>query len=492
MSRPPVTVPTGAERWQDFGDPWPRVRTQARVLRTNTELLYLWRKDILAWCFDTLHQLPRDWQPAILAAIAAVLWSKGDVSIAIAACRGAGKSRAAAIIALWFLTTRKNSLVMFLAPVWSQVYDSLWTEIRMLWANSIWPQLRPDWKLGETPRIKTGWPDWRAIGIASNRVQNLESRHAPGGVCIILDEGKAINDDIRESVDGMLHRFGVESLLVTIGTPGAPLGFFYRAFADDRAHWDLQIRVRSLDIPSLRKRALLRRERLGPDNPWYLMQEEAEFVGADEFTVLPYNIIAQAIDAPIPDNHNYRRGIALDPAGRGADESVLMKGTGPIMRSIQAWQGWDEMQTAGHTAKEARAFRPEFVILDEIGLGAGIRSRVAELLSQKVGRGVRRRGDIRVVGYNAGHKARDSEQYENRKAEDLFALRMMLEDGELSIPNNAMLIQQWAAYRFKASAKGRTMIEDPEDSPDYGDCGVMLYAGMAKRAPMKGQRVSWI
>jgi hypothetical protein len=132
--------------------------------------------------------------------------------------------------------------------------------------------------------------------------------------------------------------------------------------------------------------------------------------------------------------------------------------------------------------------------VDEVGIGDGVRSRIREILGQRVSKGVRSRssGDARVIGYNAGKAARDSEQYENRKAEDLFTIRERLEAGEVSIPNHALLISQWCSYRWESSTKGRTRIVDPDDSPDFGDCAIMLYSGMDRRPAVKGKRVKWI
>lgn len=488
----------GAFNWSEFGDPWPRCRTQNKILRTSTDLLRLWRTDILAWCYDTLHELPREWQPAVLEACCELLNAHGDVSIAIVACRKAGKSRAAAVIALWFLTTRKDSLVIFIAPIWSQVVDSLWAEIRTLWLHSIWPKMFPKWRLGEVPRIKTGWPLWRCIGIASNRVQNLEGKHGQGGTCVIFDEGKAIDDDKRESVDGMLHSDDSESLLVTIGTPGPPIGFFYRAFADDRPFWADTFRIRSLDIPRLARRARMRRDRLGATNPWYLQQEEAIFAGADEFTVLPHILVQAAIERYIPRKDGHRRGMALDVAGRGADESVLTFGTGPTVERISSWQGWEREQTSQHTAQQIRAFEPDFFIVDKKGLGEAVRGRVSDLLADLTKRRVlkarstRTRRTVKVIGYDSGAPAFDNEQYENRKAEDLFALRTRLEDEDASIPNNALLISQWCSYRWELSKRKRTKIIDPEDSPDYGDSGFMYYAGQSRRKELGKVRIPGI
>jgi hypothetical protein len=458
----------------------------AQALRNLSELFVLWQSDIRAWWEDNLPpgECPRDWQEAFLEAVSALLEAKGKVRAAVAACRGAGKTRAAAILVLWFMDTRPDCLVVTIAPVWSQVVQALWAEIRSLWALSAVSKRRRDWEI-LTHEIKTPSPMWRAYGMAAKDPQNLEGRHGKTAVCIIVDESKAVSEEINNSIRGMLWRKGVESLLVAIGTPGSPVGWFYRAFAQERAKWDLVTQVSAWEIPSLVERAAEELERLGENNPWYRQQQLAEFAGADEFTILPLHLItkAQTVEAyercerlfPRPS-----RTLALDPAGRGADESVLSFRLGGILSGQQAWQGWDEMQTAAYSAGQAREWRPEVVVVDEIGIGAGIRSRIAELLGGAArGRGRARGGSsIRVMGYNAGNRAYDHERFANRKTEDLFRLRERFEAGEVSLPDDApMLIQNLCSYRWKPTTGGKTKVEDPEeDSPDYGDSYLMTYA----------------
>lgn len=460
----------------------------ATPLRNTADLFAMWMRDMRAWWEDNLpaDECPRDWQEAFLEALASMVWAKGRVKAAVAACRGAGKTRAAAILVLWFMDTRPDCLVVTIAPVWSQVVQALWAEIRYLWGVSNVSRRRPDWDV-LTHEIKTPSPMWRAYGMAAKDPQNLEGRHGKTAVLVVVDESKAVSEEINNSIRGMLWREGVESMLVSIGTPGAPIGWFYRAFGQERTSWDLVRQVSALDIPRLRGRALEELKRLGENNPWYRQQQLAEFAGADDFTIIPLHLIARAMTAEAAERclalfPRPTRVMALDPAGRGADESVLSFRAGGVLTGQQSWQGWDEMQTATYTAGQARGWNPEVLVVDEIGIGAGIRSRVAELLGAASmparGRLRNRPTSIRVVGYNSGHRAQDHERFANRKTEDLFRLRERFEAGEVSLPEDAaQLTQDLCSYRWEPTTGGKTKVVDrEEDSPDFGDSYLMTYA----------------
>ena len=434
------------------------------VARQVSGLFKLWRRDILAWCADVLFEPPREWQPEILAAV------HTDPTLAIVACRKAGKTRLAAIIALWWLTTRVDSLVYTVAPIWSQVEQAIWADIRHVWMESRLPVIFTEFEVLGT-QIKTPRPKWRAIGAASSRVQNIEGRHAgDGGACVILDESKGIDDEFHNSVRNMLFEQGSDSLLVAIGTPGAPRGWFHKAFAGERAAWNGNVwRVRADRIPRLQQRARLELERLGEKNPWYRQQQLAEFAGADEFTLFSVELVEAAVGRKIKTDSSSFRIMALDPAGEGQNSSVLGFRIGDFVSAIQTWQGWPEMKTAAYTAGQVRGFRARSVHVDAPGLGSGIAGRIREILAA---------GDrVPVIKYQPGGTVRrQRDQFANRKAEDVFALRDRFNDGEISIPNNALLISQLTEWRIAYTDKGKTRIVDPEPSPDHADMLNILFS----------------
>lgn len=434
------------------------------VVSAVTEKLRGWLWDPLGFCNDVFIEKPREWQPEVIDAVRTNPWT------AVAACRKAGKTRLAAYIALWFLCTRANSLVMTIAPRWAQVEQALWADIRYLWVTSKLPQIFPAWDVQLT-EIKTHplTPKWRAMGLASNDVQNLEGRHPAAGqpALIIVDESKGVADPFFDSLMGMLAELDAGNILLGIGTPGPPLGWFARAFSRDRKLWGFTKQIRADKIPRLAGHCERERQRLGADNPFFRQQQLAEFCGADEGAAIPMDALQRAIGRRMVLDHSWPKTASLDVGGKGEDRSVLTFRHGPVIIKQIDWQGWDEMKTAARAAQLVVSHRPSVFAIDEVGIGAGVRSRLQQLLAQS---------GIRIAGFNGGRRARDREQYANLKAEEIFFLRKRFIEDQIAIPNHPDLISELCSWTTDFDTKGRTRIVDPEDSPDFADSCMMAFA----------------
>jgi hypothetical protein len=193
----------------------------------------------------------------------------------------------------------------------------------------------------------------------------------------------------------------------------------------------------------------------------------AEFASADAATLFRLSTVEAAVTRVFEPSPSWKRILALDPAGTGADESVLSFRHGPNLLKQEAWSGADPMLTVGRTVAAVRDWGPSVLVVDECGLGSPILSRLREVLG---GRGVR------IVGFNSGHKAKDSERFANAKSEVAFQVRERFEKGEISIPNDAELIAQLLSYRVETSSTGKTKTADPPDSPDRADSLLLAFA----------------
>lgn len=441
---------------------------------TRSERFLAWANDPVLFATDVFKQAPREVQPEIMRAVAESRWTS------VAACRDLGKSRIAAYLATWFLVTRPNSLVFTVAPTWAQTIEALWAEIRGIWYSSALPELLPGWEV-LTTKINTNDPLWRAIGVSSKDVQNLEGRHG-AETLVIIDESKGVSDEFFNSIQGMITQRS--SKLLAIGTPGAPRGWFARSFSVERSLWDKSFQISASQIPRLLEHYEREKRRLGESNPWFRQQQEAKFAGADEFSLLPIDNIEDAVkryDLPWEDNGT--RMMSLDPAGKGSDDSVLTFRIGDRITHQEAWNGWDEMRTAMHAAKKAADFRPKKIVVDEIGIGAGIRSRVREILAPT---------GIEVVGFNAGRSPKRTDRYMNRKTEEAFKLRERFLTNRIIIPNDPTLIEQLCSWTTDFTASGKTKLVDPEDSPDRADSLLLSFAADSVGNSFRQMSPSWL
>jgi len=128
-----------------------------------------------------------------------------------------GKTFVAAGIAIWFLTTNKDSVVVTTAPTGRQVKQLLWREINDLFTKAKYnlggKMLNLSYELSDK---------WFAVGISPQPGKELDSAvtmqgfHAPK-LLVILDEADGIHPSIWEAVDGITNSEG--SKVLAIGNP---------------------------------------------------------------------------------------------------------------------------------------------------------------------------------------------------------------------------------------------------------------------------------
>lgn len=462
--------------------------------------------------------------------------------------RGWGKSRSAAYAALWWVSTRANSLTFTLAPVWEQALQGVWVEIRHLWSVSNLPTLvYPTWRC-LTSELLTDplTPKWRITSAAASDVQNIEGRHSAKGrpTLVISDESKKIGDDFRYSLEGMLSNS--ESRFFGIGTPGIPMGWFFDAFGRNATSYKtFSFRADESPDPAVRAQAAKMAREMGVDDPQYRQQWLAEFTGADEGVIIPLSIIEPAIGRGFEYLPSWPRVLSLDPAGEGPDDTVLTYRWGPIILAQVAWQGWDLIRSERKVIGAIRdprslypkcppGWTPDIVVIDEGGLGQGVVYAVRSAL---------RNTDIKIISYKGGSPARDVHRFTSKKAEDVFALRDRFREGALfvesvkadllqakdanqdgcacsaakastdtktpctsaihkglnaeaekkmrsgvgiSIPRDQQLTKQLMSWVAEESTTSKTRVIDPDDSPDKADSLMMAFAIDHAPVPMKG------
>jgi hypothetical protein len=178
--------------------------------------------------------------------------------------------------------------------------------------------------------------------------------------------------------------------------------------------------------------------------------------------------------------------IGCDPAGDGvndADRTAICFRRGRTVFRMEYHQGLDTMQIAGLLGEYDREFKPDGIIIDKGGLGAGVYDRLNEL-------------NVPVIGINNAQRATDSERYENIRAEMWWLMKEWFEDHPCRIPNNAALISDITAPQPTVSSNGRKMLEKKEHmkarqvrSPDGGDAMALTFAmPVSYRDPSRGAK----
>ena len=163
--------------------------------------------------------------------------------------------------------------------------------------------------------------------------------------------------------------------------------------------------------------------------------------------------------------------LGVDIARFGEDHSVIAIRRGREIVGLKAWRGADTMKTAERISTEINVRRVSKTLVDEVGVGGGPVDRLRQL--QKTG----------IIGVNVGRRAKDERTFSNLRAELGWRLRERFERGEVSIPDDAPLQAELAAYRYSYDSQARIRLEPKEEtkrrvgrSPDRADAVMLAFA----------------
>ncbi len=425
----------------------------------------------LTFARDILQVRLWDKQQQVLAALAA------HRRVAVKSGNGLGKGFCAAAAVLWFIHCHDPAIVLSTAPTFRQVRHVLWRQVRRLY--------RPAMDLLGGSMLNTRWElaeDRYAMGLSAESADEFQGFHCPN-MLIVVDEAEGVSDEIYEGIESVMT--SAQPRLLLIGNPTTMSGAFRRAFHEERRLYHT-ITVSALDSPNVRENRIVvaglttaqwveeRREIWGEKNPIYRARVLGEFPDQEEDTLISLSALEAAADE---DRLDYEQPgamqdkvvLGVDVARYGSDRSVRVRRRGSIVEDIQSFRNLDTMAFARQVAAAVRQYDPEYVCIDEIGVGAG----VVDWLRQE-GHPVR--------GINAGRSAKDNRQFCNLRTEGYSRLRDLFAAGEIRIPPDNELIGELAAIKYGHDRQGRVRLEGKDDmrrrglpSPDKADALMLAF-----------------
>ena len=179
---------------------------------------------------------------------------------------------------------------------------------------------------------------------------------------------------------------------------------------------------------------------------------------------------APEVEGPTPvDAQKSPTTLAVDVARFGTDKSILLLADSDSVHHIESRHGLDTMQLAGHVIDAYRRWSPDRIVVDEIGIGAGVVDRLKEL-------------NFPVTGINVARPARQPKLYANLRAEGYWRLHELFNQNAISIPDDPELAGQLSALRHNYNSKGQSIIESKDDtrarglpSPDKADALMLAF-----------------
>ena len=446
------------------------------------DFIKLYRTDPVLFVKEVLGVEPDEWQKDFLNAVAS-----GERKISIRSGHGVGKSTTASWAMLWFLLTRYPVKVVVTAPTSAQLYDALFAELKR-WVKELPPTIQ-DLLDVKQERIELKASSTEAfISARTSRAEQpeaLQGVHSEN-VMLVADEASGVPEAVFEAAAGSMS--GHNALTILLGNPVRSSGFFFETHNRLKDEWWTK-RVSCEDSARVSQEYIDdMKSRYGEESNAYRIRVLGEFPRSDDDTIIPMELLESAKhrdtrayeDAPIV--------WGLDVARFGSDSSVLCKRQSNVVHTLERWRNLDLMQLTGAVVAQYEACdhksRPAEILVDSIGLGAGVVDRLIEL-------------KLPARGINVSESPAMGGTYLNLRAELWHKAKAWLEKRDCKIPNNEDLIGELATVRYTFTSNGKIKIESKDDirkrglkSPDMADAFVLTFASDAATISW-GSNNSW-
>lgn len=307
--------------------------------------------------------------------------------------RGTGKTTIMALVTLWYSTTRDGFdwKIITTASVNRQLKEFLWPEIhkwsrRLRWNRiSRKPFNEKTELLTQELRLRTG----SAFSISPTDPAAGEGAHAEH-MLYILDESKAIEESKFDAMEGALSSGeGTEAFVLCGSTPGDQSGRFYDIQINKENRygdwWTRAVSQKEV-IAAGRMTQEFADKRViqwGEASFLYKTQILGEFAEQGKDGVIPHTWTEVAQERWHERENAPLAGeivLGVDVADEeGSDKTVVVVRVGKRIVEINDWMHLDTMGTVGRVVEIASVWNPVRIVVDGIGLGAGVVSRLREL-----------------------------------------------------------------------------------------------------------------
>lgn len=424
---------------------------------------------------------------------------------------GLGKTTSGALAIIHFSLTRDGDdwKAPTTASVWRQLEQYLWPEVHKWWSKVRWSKLGLDPQRDiELLDMEIKGQTGSAFAVASNDPAKIEGAHADH-VLYVYDEAKAIPANTFDASEGAFSGAGEgsnrEAHGLAFSTPAEPVGRFADICHRKDGYEDWTVIHVNLERAVAAGRvsaewAERRRKQWGEGSALYANRVLGEFAASDTDSVIPLAWVDAAQERWRFRMRSMQAGndelgaltaIGVDVADTGVDKTVLALRYGDFIDVLRRYDTGDTMMTTGRVnGAWSSGDRRSFVVVDSIGIGAGVVARLRELEREKPANQRRQ-----VYGFNAssGSKRKDRTGefgFVNLRSEAIWGLREMLDPAfgaTLCLPVaesdelNALLVGDLTAPKWWVTSGGKIAVESKDDirerigrSTDDGDAVVMV------------------
>ncbi len=388
--------------------------------------------------------------------------------VSVVGCNSSGKDWTAGRAVLWWLCSRSPAKVIVTGPTTRQVADIVWNEIRAAFRNTRYPI---GGRLYDSPRWQFS-EDHFAVGFSTDNPYNLQGYHSPN-LLVVVTEAHAVKSS---DING-LRRLNPSCMLMT-GNPFATAGEFYDSHHAQRELY-ATIQISAFDTPNILEGHEVipgmvtvqdiedRKDEWGEDSPLYVAGVLGEFPDSLDDTIVPLWAATGAVKRQSEVQGDVT--LACDVARFGRDKTVVFRREGAVARIVWRVQGRDTMKIAGWLQNYVNDNDVATLVIDDTGVGGGVTDRLREVGT----------GNTRLVAFNGGEKAKDSDRYVNATSEAWMGMRDWFLEEDADIEQDPALIGQLTTRGFSYQSDRRIIIESKSKmlkSPDEADALAMTFA----------------
>jgi hypothetical protein len=439
------------------------------------EFVKLYKNNPVRFVKEVLNVKPDNWQEEFLNHIAA-----NNRRISVRSGHGVGKSTAASWAIIWYLMLRFPVKIVVTAPTSSQLYDALFAELKR-WVKALPASLQDQLEVKQDRIEVKEAPTEAFISARTSRAEQpeaLQGVHSEN-VMLVADEASGIPEQVFEAAAGSMS--GHQAVTLLLGNPVRSSGFFFDTHNRLKEDW-ITMKVSCADSPRVSDAYMDEmKSRYGEESNAYRIRVLGEFPRGDDDTVIPMELIELAMHRDVAVSSTARVVWGLDVARFGSDRSALCKRQGnAVTEPVKTWKNLDLMQLTGAVVGEWEALppsqRPHEIMVDSIGLGAGVVDRLREL-------------KLPAIGINVSESPAMGGTYRNLKAELWHKAKAWLEKRDCLMPKDEVLMAELATCRYFFTSSGKIQIEGKDEirkrglnSPDKADAFCLTFAGDAGTA----------
>ena len=431
---------------------------------------------------EVLGAKPLPYQRDFLNAIA-----RNERKISIRSGHGTGKSTSASWAMLWFLLLRFPNKVVVTAPTSGQLFDALFAELKR-WISELPEQLQQMLTVKSDRVELTAAPSEAFISARTSRAETPEALAGvhSDNVLLVVDEASGVPEKVFEAAAGSMS--GHSATTILLSNPTRSSGTFFESQTRMSDSWWTQ-RWSCVDSPLVSDEFVQEmRERYGEESNAFRIRVLGEFPLSDDDTIIPYHLVESAVHRDLEVHEDTPSVWGLDVARFGTDKTALCKRQGPIVTEIRAWRGLDLMQTVGRVVAEYEGLppsaKPREILVDSIGVGAGVVDRLHEM-------------GLPVRGVNVSETPSLKETYMNLRTELWFKTKGWLENRSCKLPENEQLMAELTSIKYSFTSSGKMKAESKDEmrkrglgSPDLADALCLTMASEATTA-LSGAVLSW-